>query len=110
VARRQREEGLAPKNWGQKVKPLDPNSKKLEQENRHLTGAGCEKADALLTLQKNDQLPPVRLPYSSVFHCVARSLEKTSYGERQCNFIPKCSVVYRNTRAPRPWRQVQEMP
>ena len=49
--RRQREEGLTPKKRGRKVKPVDPQLKKLEQENRQLTRR-LQKAEALLAFQK----------------------------------------------------------
>src|SRR5713101_1062722 len=49
--RRQREEGLTPKKRGRKTKPVDPQLKKLEQENRHLTRR-LQKAEALLAFQK----------------------------------------------------------
>ena len=49
--RRQREEGLTPKKRGRKGKPMDPQLKKLEQENRHLTRR-LQKAEALLAFQK----------------------------------------------------------
>ena len=49
--RRQREEGLTPKKRGRKVKLVDPQLKKLEQENRHLTRR-LQKAEALLAFQK----------------------------------------------------------
>jgi transposase-like protein len=49
--RRQREEGLTPKKRGRKVKAVDPQLKKLEHENRHLTRR-LQKAEALLAFQK----------------------------------------------------------
>jgi transposase-like protein len=49
--RRQREEGLTPKKRGRKGTPVDPQLKKLEQENRHLTRR-LQKAEALLAFQK----------------------------------------------------------
>ncbi len=49
--RRQREDGLTPKKRGRKGMPVDPQLKKLEQDNRHLTRR-LQKAEALLAFQK----------------------------------------------------------
>ena len=49
--RRQRTDGLRPKKRGRKAKPVDPQMKRLEQENRRLTSR-LQKADALLAFQK----------------------------------------------------------
>jgi transposase len=49
--RRQREAGLTPKKRGRKAMPVDPQLKKLEQENRRLTSR-LQKAEALLAFQK----------------------------------------------------------
>lgn len=49
--RRQRAEGLRPKQRGRKAKPVDPRVKKLEHENRRLTRQ-LQKAEALLDFQK----------------------------------------------------------
>jgi transposase len=49
--RRQREDGLTPKKRGRKRTPVDPQLKKLEQENRRLTSR-LQKAEALLAFQK----------------------------------------------------------
>lgn len=49
--RRQREHGLMPKTRGRKAKAVDPQLKKLEQENRQLTRR-LQKAEALLAYQK----------------------------------------------------------
>ena len=49
--RRQREDGLTPKKRGRKAMPVDPQLKKLEQENRRLTSR-LQKAEALLAFQK----------------------------------------------------------
>ena len=49
--RRQRRDGLSPKKRGRKVKPVDPQVKRLEQENRRMTSR-LQKADALLAFQK----------------------------------------------------------
>lgn len=49
--RRQREAGLTPKTRGRKAVPVDPQVKKLEQENRRLTSR-LQKAEALLAFQK----------------------------------------------------------
>ena len=49
--RRQREDGLTPKKRGRKGMPVDPQLKKLEQENRQLTRR-LQKAEALLAFQK----------------------------------------------------------
>ena len=49
--RRQREDGLTPKKRGRKVKLVDPQLTKLEQENRQLTRR-LQKAEALLAFQK----------------------------------------------------------
>ena len=69
--RQQRETGLTPKTRGRKATAVDPQLKKLEQENRRLT-MRLQKAEALLAFQKNcrarrasrslvDQKLPVRL-------------------------------------------------
>ena len=49
--RRQRERGLTPKTRGRKARPVDPQLKKLEVENRRLTSR-LQKAEALLAFQK----------------------------------------------------------
>jgi transposase-like protein len=49
--RRQRRDGLSPKKRGRKVKPGDPQMKRLEQENRRLTSR-LQKAEAMLPFQK----------------------------------------------------------
>ena len=49
--RRQRADGLTPKKRGRKARPVDPQLKRLEQENRHLTRR-LQKAEALLAFQK----------------------------------------------------------
>jgi transposase-like protein len=49
--RRQRADGLTPKKRGRKGTPVDPQLKKLEQENRHLTRR-LQKAEALLASKK----------------------------------------------------------
>ena len=49
--RRQRADGLRPKKRGRKTKPVDPQMKKLEQENRRLTSR-LQKVEALLAFQK----------------------------------------------------------
>ena len=49
--RQQREAGLTPKKRGRKMTAVDPQRKKLEQENRRLT-ARLQKAEALLAFQK----------------------------------------------------------
>ncbi len=49
--RRQREHGLMPKKRGRKAKAVDPQLKKIEQENRQLTRR-LQKAEALLAYQK----------------------------------------------------------
>lgn len=49
--RRQREDGLTPKNRGRKSTPVDPHLKKLEHENRRLT-TRLQKAEALLAYQE----------------------------------------------------------
>jgi transposase len=49
--RQQRERGLTPKKRGRKAVPVDPQLKKLEQENRRLT-TRLQKAEALLDFQK----------------------------------------------------------
>jgi transposase len=49
--RRQRRDGLSPKKRGRKVKPVDPQVKRLEQDNRRLTSR-LQKAEALLAFQK----------------------------------------------------------
>jgi transposase len=50
--RQQREAGLTPQKRGRKAIPVDPQVKKLEQENRRLTSR-LQKAEALLAFQKN---------------------------------------------------------
>lgn len=49
--RQQREHGLTPKTRGRKATAVDPQLKKLEQENRRLT-TRLQKAEALLAFQK----------------------------------------------------------
>ena len=49
--RQQRATGLTPKQRGRKAVPVDPEMKKLEQENRRLT-TRLKKAEALLDFQK----------------------------------------------------------
>jgi transposase len=49
--RRQREDGLTPKKRGRKRTPVNPQLKKLEQENRRLASR-LQKAEALLAFQK----------------------------------------------------------
>jgi transposase len=49
--RQQRETGLTPKTRGRKAMLVDPQLKKLEQENRRLTSR-LQKAEALLAFQK----------------------------------------------------------
>ena len=49
--RRQRATGLTPKKRGRKAVAVDPQVKKLEQENRRLT-TRLKKAEALLDFQK----------------------------------------------------------
>jgi len=49
--RQQREAGLTPKTRGRKATAVDPQIKKLEQENRRLT-TRLQKAEALLAFQK----------------------------------------------------------
>ena len=49
--RQQRERGLMPKKRGRKAVAVDPQLKKLEQENRRLT-TRLKKAEALLDFQK----------------------------------------------------------
>ena len=49
--RQQREAGLTPKKRGRKMTAVDPQRKKLEQENRRLT-ARLQKAEALLAFKK----------------------------------------------------------
>jgi transposase len=49
--RRQREHGLTPKKRGRKGTRIDPQLKKLEQENRRLTSR-LQKVEALLAFQK----------------------------------------------------------
>jgi transposase-like protein len=49
--RQQREAGLTPKKRGRKLTAVDPQLKKLEQENRRLTSR-LQKAEALLAFQK----------------------------------------------------------
>src|SRR5881628_3256850 len=48
--RQQRERGLTPKKRGRKPVPLDPQLKRLEQENRRLT-TRLQKAEALIDNQ-----------------------------------------------------------
>ena len=49
--RRQREHGLTPKTRGRKARPVDPQLKRLEIENRRLTSR-LQKAEALLAFPK----------------------------------------------------------
>ena len=49
--RQQCEQGLAAKKRGRKAVPVDPQLKRLEQENRRLT-TRLQKADALIDFQK----------------------------------------------------------
>ena len=49
--RQQRETGLTPKTRGRKPTAVDPQIRKLEQENRRLTSR-LQKAEALLAFQK----------------------------------------------------------
>jgi transposase-like protein len=49
--RQQRATGLTPKKRGRKAVPVDPEKKRLEQENRRLT-TRLKKAEALLDFQK----------------------------------------------------------
>ena len=49
--RQQRERGLTPKKRGRTAVPVNPEMKKLEQENRRLT-TRLKKAEALLDFQK----------------------------------------------------------
>ena len=49
--RRQRERGLTSRKRGRKPVPVDPQLKRLEQENRRLT-TRLQKADALIDFQK----------------------------------------------------------
>jgi transposase-like protein len=49
--RQQRETGLTPKIRGRKPTAVDPQLRKLEQENRRLTSR-LQKAEALLAFQK----------------------------------------------------------
>src|SRR5713101_2383993 len=49
--RQQRERGLTPKKRGRKLVPVDPQLKRLEQENRRLT-TRLQKAEALIDFQK----------------------------------------------------------
>jgi transposase len=49
--RQQRERGLTPKKRGRKPVPVDPQLKRLEQENRRLT-ARLQKAEAVIDFQK----------------------------------------------------------
>src|SRR5712691_5484119 len=49
--RQQRERGLTPKKRGRKAVPVDPQLKRLEQENRRLT-TRLQKAEALIDFQK----------------------------------------------------------
>ena len=49
--RQQRERGLTPKKRGRKAVPVNPEMKKLEQENRRLT-TRLKKVEALLDFQK----------------------------------------------------------
>ena len=49
--RQQRERGLAPRKRGRKAVPVDPQLKRLEQENRRLT-TRLQKAEALIDFQK----------------------------------------------------------
>ena len=49
--RQQRERGLTPKKRGRKGVPVDPQLKRLEQENRRLT-TQLQKSEALIDFQK----------------------------------------------------------
>ena len=49
--RQQRERGLTPKKRGRKPVPVDPQVKRLEQENRRLT-TRLQKAEAVIDFQK----------------------------------------------------------
>jgi transposase-like protein len=49
--RHQRADGLRPKKRGRKTKPVDPQVKKLEQENRRLTSR-LQRAEAVIAFQK----------------------------------------------------------
>ena len=49
--RQQRERGLTPKKRGRKAVPVDPQLKRLEQENRRLT-TRLQKAEAVIDFQK----------------------------------------------------------
>ena len=49
--RQQRERGLTPKKRGRKPVPIDPQLKRLEQENRRLT-TRLQKAEAVIDFQK----------------------------------------------------------
>jgi len=49
--RQQRERGLTPKKRGRKPVPVDPQLKRLEQENRRLT-TRLQKAEAVIDFQK----------------------------------------------------------
>src|SRR5881397_3754201 len=49
--RQQRERGLTPRKRGRKPVPVDPQLKRLEQENRRLT-TRLQKAEALIDFQK----------------------------------------------------------
>ena len=49
--RRQRADGLRPKKRGRKTKPVDPQVKKLAQENRRLTSR-LQQAEAVIAFQK----------------------------------------------------------
>ena len=49
--RQQRERGLTPKKRGRKPVPVDPQVKRLEQENRRLT-TQLQKAEAVIDFQK----------------------------------------------------------
>ena len=52
--RQQRKAGLTPKKRGRKATAVNPQLKKLEQENRRLTSR-LQKAEALLAFQKNSR-------------------------------------------------------
>ena len=54
--RQPREAGLTPKKRGRKMTAVDPQRKKLEQENRRLTSR-LQKAEALLAFQKSFRTP-----------------------------------------------------
>ena len=49
--RQQRERGLTPRKRGRKLVPVDPQLKRLEQENRRLT-TRLQKAEAVIDFQK----------------------------------------------------------